>query len=302
MYRTRFAASLLLFVSMGLSFVLGELVFRFAIKVPTPTYPPVPWHNPHLYQQFDLYGYRLWPSRTTTYLYPRNNPRKLTVVSNSDGFRSSREFDEPDERVRIVIVGDSFVFGEGVEEHERFTNILETIQPEWRLDNLGMTGYGPDLMLRALEVVGLDPIPDVVVFSIYTDDIRRVRPYYAGMGFKIPRFKLGSGQLVTVPYPKPDIWDHSYIFQTIRHIYWNYTDALFDLNAAILDRFLELSRIHGFRPVIIFLPGNSDTCNDKKRRAWLQQYSKRYDIPFLDLTNPSMHGKRIRYLLRIIRI
>ena len=188
---------MLLLAALGLSLFTGEVAIRMTGRFQAPGYPPM-CIRPELYEQFDPYGYRLWPSRTAKYLYPAHNPRSLTVVSNRDGFRSSREFDEPDERMRVMVVGDSFVFGQGVEESERFTNILEIMQPTWRIDNLGMTGYGPDLMLRALEEVGLKSNPDVVVFSLYTDDFRRVRPHYAGIGFKISRFKLGRVDELTI--------------------------------------------------------------------------------------------------------
>ena len=72
----------------------------------------------------------------------------------------------------------------------------------------------------------------------------------------------------------------------LRHSYWRYTNAELDLNAAILDRFLQLSELHSFLPVIIFLPGRADTAIDKARRAWLQQYAKRNAVTFLDLTEP----------------
>ena len=276
---------LLLLASVGVSLLLSEVALRMTGRFQAPSYPPI-CSRPDLYQQFEPYGYRLWPSRTTTYLYPAHNPRRLTVVSNGDGFRSSRESDDPDERLRLMVVGDSFVFGEGVEESERFTNILETMQSSWRVENLGMPGYGPDLMLRALEEVGLKSRPDVVVFSMYTDIFRRVHPEYAGAGFKIPRFKLEAGQLVTIPYPKPSLWDQLSMVVAIRRIQWHYTNAVLDLNAGILDRFLKLAELHSFVPVVIFLPGRSDTSSDKTRRAWLRQYAERHDTPFLDLTEP----------------
>lgn len=275
---------LLLSVSLGLSLVMVEVVLRFAISVPVPRYPPVT-SRPELYQEYAPYGYRLWPSRTATYLYPRTNPRLLTVVSNSAGFRDSRELQEPDHRSRILVAGDSFVFGEGVEEWERFSNVLEAMQPDWRVDNIGMTGFGPDLMLRALEEVGLWTVPNVVIFCIYTDDFRRVQPYYAGAGFKIPRFELKSHGLVTVSYPTPRIWDKLHCLQILRHLYWNRTNASYDLNAAIFDRFLELSKKYHFTPLIVFLPAQKDYSIDKERRTWLGQYAKRRASPFLDLTD-----------------
>lgn len=279
-FRTKF---LVVLGAFGFSLLMCEGALRWTGSFRPPSYPPV-CMRPEMYQQFEPYGYRLWPSRTTKYNYPKDNPRTLTVVSNKAGFRSSREFDEPDKRMRVMVAGDSFVFGEGVEESERFTNVLEAMQPTWRVDNLGMTGYGPDLMLRALEEVGLKSNPEIVVLSMYTDDFRRVHPEYAGGGFEIPRFELVSGQLVTIPYPKPRLWDRWSMVVAIKRAYWNHTDAVFDLNRAILDRFLKLAELHSFVPAIIFLPGTGDTADDKARRAWLRQYAERNAIPFLDLT------------------
>ena len=171
-------------------------------------------------------------------------------------------------------MGDSYLFGDGGEENERFSNVLETIKPAWRMDNLGMVGYGPDLMLRALEVVGLKLKPTLVVFCMYTDDFRRVRPDYAGTGFLIPRYKVESGQLVSIPYPKPHLWDRLSLSVAANKILWNYTSWQWQLNQAILDRFEKLAEQQPFRSAIIFLPGRDDTKGDKERRAWLKQCTR----------------------------
>jgi hypothetical protein len=263
---------------------MSEVVLYF-LGVNIPVYPPKT-SRPELYREHQDYGYALWPSRSMTYLYPRSNPRDLTVTSNSDGFRSSREFNETDERTRILVLGDSFVFGEGVEEKERFTNVMETLQPKWRVDSIGMTGYGPGLMLRALEKVGLKTNPDIVIFCMYTDDFRRVRPFYAGAGFEVPRFKLKSNSLETVLYPKPDFWDKLRLYQAISALYWKYSGALYTLNGAILSRFINLSSEYDYKPVIVFLPGQYDTENDIKRRTWLKEYATSKKVAFVDLTEP----------------
>jgi hypothetical protein len=168
--------------------------------------------RPDLFQQVP-WGYRLWPSRVFEHRYPPKGPNIVKVVSNSDGFRSAREFGDADPRERVVVLGDSLVFGEGVDESERFTDVMEQGSPDRRIDNLGMIGYGPDLMLRAFEAVGMWARPDLVVVSIYTDDLRRVAPYYAGVGFPIPRFVLRDGELTTIDYPEPHLWDRTRFFQ-----------------------------------------------------------------------------------------
>jgi hypothetical protein len=167
---------------------------------------------------------------------------------------------------------------------ERFTNVVESQVPDWRVDNLGMTGFGPGLMLRAFEAVGLDAEPDVVVVTMYTDDFRRVRPHYAGVGFQVPRFELKQDSLVDVAYPTPKPWSGLRLFQGLRHLYWARTDAELELNGAILDRFVRHATERGFELVLLFVPGRADTRTDRGRRRWLREYAGRADTPFLDLT------------------
>lgn len=252
-------------------------------RFPPPVYPP-PLRHPEL-QPYEPYGYRLYPSRTATVLYPPDHPRTIVLVSNRDGFRASRELDEPDARPRILFVGDGFVSGDGVQESERFTNVLESLEPSRRMDNLGMTTYGPDLMLRSLEVVGLKLNPKLVVICMYTDDFRRVRPENDGAGFMIPRYRLESGHLVSMPYPKPNLWDKLSISVAVEKLLWEKTSRQWDLNRAILDRFEQLGQQHGFRTVILFLPGTDDTPGDQQRRAWLKDYADRHANPYLDLSD-----------------
>ncbi len=268
---------------------MAEFALRFVPRFEPPPNPPR-CRRPDLYQVYGPHGYRLWPSRTTTYLYPDRNPRRLMLVSNRDGFRSSRELDEPDQRPRVLVLGDSFVFGEGVEEPERFTNVLEALEPAWRVDSLGMTGFGPDLMVLTLETVGLRCRPRAVVFCMYTDDFRRVRPHYAGVGFEIPRFRLAAGRLQLKGYPPARWWDRLWVTEAVRKFYWNSAEAERQINAALFDRFLELSATHHFSPAIVFVPGVSETRNDSSRRKWLRQYASGKRTPFLDLTEAIRQG------------
>jgi len=260
--------------------LLAELSLRVAGKdVPVP-YPPRLRH-PEL-QAYEPYGYRFYPSRTISIPYPPDHPREIIVVSNRDGFRARRELDEGDQRRRIVFLGDGLVSGDGNQESERFTNLLETLEPSLRMDNLGMTSFGPDLMLRSLETVGVKLKPALAVFCMDTDGFRRVRPEYDGAGFPIPRYELRSGQLVSVPFPVPTFRNQLRISIALDRLLWERTSRQWDLNRAILDRFEELATQRHFQAAIMFLPGSGDTAEDKERRAWLKQYSDSHATPFLD--------------------
>ena len=270
--------------------VAAEALLRRKGLYEPPVHPPV-CVRPDLYQLHEPWGYRLFPSRRATYLYPPDAPRELSLVSNSLGFRDERELHEPDPRPRILVLGDSFAFGDGVEHDERFGERLEALEPGWRVDNLGMTGFGPDLMLLALEGAGLAARPDVVVVSIYTDDFRRVRPHFAGVGYPIPRLALRGGELVRIPHPEPHLLSGLRLWQMATRAWWKISRAEWELVQAILERFLELGREHGFRTVVVFLPGWDDTPADRERRTFLREWCAGSATPFLDLTEPIQRRK-----------
>jgi len=76
----------------------------------------------------------------------------------------------PGER-RLLVLGDSFVFGWGVEREEalaaRLGSELEGSSPGWRVINGGVPGYGLPDVVDAFEAWGLDLEPDAVVVAIY---------------------------------------------------------------------------------------------------------------------------------------
>ena len=285
---TRLRVLLLGAVAVGFALFCLEVGLRVLNMYRPPTTPLKPV-RPDLFRPDERIGYHLWPSTATMWRDPPDSPRVLSLISNSDGFRSSRELDEPDSRYRILVVGDSFVFGLGVEVEERFSDVLERLEPSWRVDNLGMVGFGLDLMVRSIEHVGLKARPDMVVLAVYTDCFRRLLPYYSGMGYALPKFHLGDSGLVSTAYPHPSRWERMRIAQGFYQNYWSGRRNRYDLNEALLERFLELGREHDFGPVVVFIPGRDDTPEDRERREFLRDWAARTATPHLDLTDP-IHG------------
>ena len=281
---------LLSLISISIAILGVEVGLQITGKFTPLPYPPKP-RAPELYHYVELYGYALWPSRIMQYFYPQKNPRRLTVHSNSHGFRNGREFADSDGRFKILIVGDSYVFGEGVEEPERFSNLLEKMEPAWQVDNLGMVGYGPDLMLLALAEIAPVANPDAVLVFLSYDDFRRVRTRYAGMGYPIPRLALQNETIVKLPYPKPHLWERSHLyhgawlaFSKQAKVFAPLTAEEWALNRAILDQILTISKRQGFSLLLSYLPGPWKGSIHVYRRNWLQRYALNHHIPFLDLS------------------
>jgi hypothetical protein len=279
---------LLLFVaSTALALALGEVTAR-ALDPEWRLFDPPVCFRPDLFEQ-TAWGYRLHPARTLRLHPARGGPRD-EIVSNAQGFRGARDLNDADSRPRIVVLGDSMVFGAGVTATERFTERLEAAEPGWRVDNLGMIGYGPDLMLRALEAVGLDPPPAVAVMAVYADDPRRVAPLYAGVGFAIPRWVVSDGRLETIAYPRPLPWERLRLVQGIAYARWRYTTAARPVMQAILERWRALAAERGFLPALVFVPRARDGFDDRRWRRWLGGWAAAERVPYLDLTE-TLHAR-----------
>lgn len=274
--------------SLAFSVIVIEIGLRLLGLFESPTPMPIPL-RPDLYRADPELGYTLWPSTRILYHYPVTSPRELLLVSNSDGFRNAREFDEADSRLRIWVLGDSMVFGDGVAAADRFTEVIERLEPGWRVDNLGMTGWGLDLMVRAFERISRRVRPDVLVLGFYTDDFRRLNPFYSGQGYPFPKFELEGRQLVSGPFPTLPLWRRFRVVQAWERSYWRFTRNRFDLNGALLERLQRGLHERNGVLVVAFLPGRGDTAEDRSRRAWLRDWCGRARTPFVDLTE-AIHG------------
>jgi lysophospholipase L1-like esterase len=92
------------------------------------------------------------------------------VSTNSLGYRE-REIGQKDpSRYRIVVVGDSFTFGQGIEAPERFSNLVEgVLGPRYEVLNFGVPGNDMPQHLEVLDRV-LPLGPDFVLLQLFIND------------------------------------------------------------------------------------------------------------------------------------
>lgn len=104
----------------------------------------------------------------------------------------------------ILAVGDSFTFGDEVEDNETWVANLERILNK-RVLNAGVGAYGIDQDFLRAELLVDEFDPDVVLLSFISDDINRTEySYYPfGNGWK-PYFEYEDGSLTlrNVPVPR----------------------------------------------------------------------------------------------------
>ncbi len=142
---------------------------------------------------------------------PRPNLRKARfhsrapISTNSRGWRNLREFafEKPANTRRIVLLGDSFTFGEDEEDEHIWPALLQESLRNWEVINLGVHGYGTDQELLVLEDEGVRYRPDIVILAFFPENVFRNALDFRD--YAKPRFILRGDELIltNVPVPTP---------------------------------------------------------------------------------------------------
>lgn len=167
---------------------LGELVLRIIDHpLARPHVDYVAWYKPSEY-----YGHELVAG------FEGFGPLNLPVKINDNGFRDIAHGEGKSPRIlRVLGLGDSFVFGWGVLAEETFLKRLES-RLQGQMDrpvetiNAGVPGWGLNQYYIFLKQTGLQLSPDLVVLAYFLDDmsgppqdsIPPTTKYAAGLQYK----------------------------------------------------------------------------------------------------------------------
>lgn len=102
----------------------------------------------------------------------------------------------------MLVLGDSFGWGFGVELDERFSEILEKAHPDWEIINASVGGYGTDQQFLFLKERGAAFKPDVVLLLFCVNDFEENTRPEEHWHFK-PLFVNERGQLNLQNVPVP---------------------------------------------------------------------------------------------------
>ena len=92
--------------------------------------------------------------------------RDFHAVHHTDGYGFRNSWPWP-KTADIVTLGDSVVFGQGVEDEQAWPAILAHSFPKSRVINLGLIGAGPQQYLRVYETFGLKLHPKFVLVGFF---------------------------------------------------------------------------------------------------------------------------------------
>jgi hypothetical protein len=195
-HRHPFWASLFLAL---LGFLAAVLLAELAARLFLPAWAPANRERVRFWKYDELLGWAHQPGQRGRFEHPDFS---VDVVINSQGLRDSEYPVERTGKRRMLVLGDSFAWGYGVEHPQRFSEILEGEHPDWEIINAGVSGYGTDQELLFLQKRGLALKPDVVLLLFCPNDFVNNR---SGVQYwySKPYFVLEHGQLELRNVPVP---------------------------------------------------------------------------------------------------
>jgi GDSL-like lipase/acylhydrolase family protein len=312
-------------VLIGLIFlVLLELLFRFYLNVILEEqYPSTSnksllsewrWaaehleigsaYRPNSHIQFDeLRGWALNPSYSSEQL-----------STNSSGLRASQEYEvgpRTSDVQRLLLLGDSFTYGEGVANEETFAHILESdLLSGWEVINMAVQGYGTDQQLLTYDHFGKKYEADIVLLGFYVGD------YYRNtMTFKVyskPIFTKSNGifKVSNLPLQRPEElyrdyelgvreigypWYQSMIYHYLderisristRNITEN--DPEWEVLAWMMKKFTENIRSENARPYWVVIPHRGVLTGETRYsplKGLMKEWARQLNLPYLDLSS-----------------
>jgi len=129
------------------------------------------------------------------------------VKTNSQGIRYREvPLEKPDTTTRVVVVGDSFTEGVGVEAEQTFTSLLEKrfSSPEKPVEfiNCGLAATWPMQYARILFHLCLNYEPDAVLIALYANDVTETVPSAEPDHIDAINVKLGLERVLHALWPR----------------------------------------------------------------------------------------------------
>lgn len=191
------------------SIIVFLLVAEGALRIIYPETSMIHKKYPQgvLCQRHPLFGWIGQPNASGVLSFDAKDMHDMHVLMNADGF-----WDTPHQSIkppgvrRLLFLGDSFTSGYGIDKKERFTDLVkDRLSSEYEVINMGMWGYSTDQELLVFDEKGLAYAPDVVILSMFVDDLFCSNLFSVNDGMYIkPRFSVAANnnlELANVPVP-----------------------------------------------------------------------------------------------------
>ncbi len=186
----------LLVLSIAFALLLCEIVLRLLGQTPLYVSP----ERNRFWIHDSLLGWAHQPGQEGIF---ETEQFRTSVRINQKGLRDrEHSYERLNDATRILVLGDSYVWGYGVEESERFSQLLES-SLNAEVINAGVSGYSTDQELLWYRTEGINYDVDLVVLVFTGNDIGdNARNLVHSIYYK-PHFVQEGEQLRLSGYPVP---------------------------------------------------------------------------------------------------
>lgn len=167
-----------------------------------------------------------WAYRPGTVARHRSSEFDVEVRINRRGFRGEEWPSIEEGRERILVLGDSYTFGWGVEHEESFSSRLSELEPGWDVFNAAVSGFGTDQELLLLRRLVTEVEPSLVICFFCPNDLAECSGPTA-YGRHKPWFELEGDRLASrgVPVPRPWLPRVSHLWRAFEKLRWEGAQA-----------------------------------------------------------------------------
>jgi hypothetical protein len=204
---------------------------------------------------------------------------------NAQGFRDAKDFDRVDRasgEVRVMVLGDSFMMGAGVEAAQSVPALLERrLGGSVRVYNLAMAGWGIDQMYLAFQRYHERINPRVVILAYIDDDVRRVLDAfrtYEGVAKPVltsdgKRLVLRTHGITRAEASANAFMSRSVLVSQAMERFYLARDAR-PVVAAILRQMARSARERGERLVVVHIPSIGSEKPLGRLTRWLYRFDR----------------------------
>jgi lysophospholipase L1-like esterase len=268
-------------VSRGLGLAVSAAVFvlaagaaELAVRALRPAWRPPPAGGVPFIRADPNLGWRLREGWRGPFVLPHRTTR---VEISAQGLRDDEISPRPGPgRRRVLLLGDSFAWGFGVEREEMFDRILEERTPGLEIVNESVPGYGTDQELLLFEAQGVGFHPELVLLLFHPNDLLNntwprqygdPKPVFRveGDGLRLDNVPVPSGRLREIgagilrrSFLLHQLWktavEPTQDLHASRFLAWDVTERL-------LLRMKATSEEHGARFAVVTFPWVDDATN-----------------------------------------
>jgi hypothetical protein len=166
--KTLLYRSLSTFVAIWFGFAVAVLIAEAGLRL---FFPQI--RIPVMQKYHKDLGRIQWPGKAGRVIYP--GIYDWSFSNNSRGFRGAKEFTiARKDSYRILLLGDSFTYGTGVNDDETFAHRIELGLSDVPVEviNAGNGGTGTDYGLKFFVTLGVEFRPDLVALCFYANDFK----------------------------------------------------------------------------------------------------------------------------------